>query len=420
MNRMKKTGALLLAVILCAVILAACGGQEPGQESANTGEASYRVTVMDALGNPCSEGVIVRFLQNGEQAAMQVADENGVAEKSLPKGDYTVELMFTDSEIGHYYDQTNLSLSADQTELEITLAQTVSGEAVPLYVQGEERSAYYVNAGSTYVALTAGERNFFLFTPTVAGTYEVSATGDVEQIGYYGAPHFVQEFSAAEVVDGKFTISISAGMIGTGDGGTTVLVLGIDPGSAQNCMLNVIRTGDPEYSMDDEPWTYYQTTAELAPYTLPAGAKLEDFELTASTDTYHLVLNTADGFYHLDSADGPLVLARLGKDGKYTDCFKTMMERANICKYFFDENGEFLKKESYNDCLTEYINNMDENEGVYPLTEDLKYIIQQRGEYAEWWDPDGHFYLFVDENGMDIPGINQDIAWLFMCCYIAN
>lgn len=65
-----------------------------------------------------------------------------------------------------------------------------------------------------------------------------------------------------------------------------------------------------------------------------------------------------------------------------------------------------------------YIEYVDEDEGVYPLTEDLKYIIQSRGEYVGWWDIDSNGYIFKDLNGNKIKDINPDIAWLMMCCYI--
>jgi len=80
--------------------------------------------------------------------------------------------------------------------------------------------------------------------------------------------------------------------------------------------------------------------------------------------------------------------------------------------------GEFIKKESYSECLLKYIENVDEESGMYPLTEDLKYIIQSRGDHSGWWSDDDALYLFKNENGEKVPGINADIAWLFMCCYI--
>lgn len=416
---MKKS--MILVLLLCAaLVLGACGGQEaPVSEAPASGDAQYCVTVVDGAGIPYTEGVIVRFMQGGQQVAMQVIDENGAAEKTLAKGEYTVELLFTGDESEYYYDAADLKLTADQTQLQIVLSRTMAAQGTPLYVEGSECTAYPVETGSTYVELIPEQRNYFLFTPTVAGTYEFSVSEPEAQIGYYGAPHFVQSQSAAEVVDNTFIQSIKASMIGSDGTGTTVIVVGIDAGSLEGATLTIQRTGEPQYDLSDEPWTIYQKTVELEPYTLPAGAQLGEFDLTAATDAYKLVLNEEDGFYHLDSADGPLVLMRLGEKSKYLDSFQTILEHSGVVKYFFDDAGEFVKKESYSECLLEYFQYMDEDSGVYPLTEDLKYIVQQRGEYSGWWDESNSLYLFVDEGRNKIPGINSELAWLFMCCYIA-
>lgn len=423
MTLSKKIGTVALCVLFLCVCLmmGACGNEQASSAptaAANTGsDAEYRVTVVDGAGAPYTTGVIVQFMQNGQKVALQTVDANGVAAKTLAKGDYTVELMFTGNADEYYYDSTGLTLSADRTELEVVLAKTLSSQTQTLHVGDKDHQAAYVEVGSTHVTLKAGERTYFLFAPTTAGTYEFSVSDATAQLGYYGAPHFVQENSAAEVTDGRIVMSISSGMIGTESAGTSVLVMGIDCGDSENCVLTIERIGEPEKNLDEEPWTIYQATAQLAPYTLPAGAQLQNFDLTAS---YNLVLNENDGFYHLDTADGPLVLMYLGEDNQYLDCFKTILEHTGVRRYFFDENGDYVKKESYSECLLEYFNYMDEDKGVYPLTEDLKYIVQMEGEDSGWFDPDNSLYRFKDPNGINIAGINNEISWLFMCCYIAN
>lgn len=419
----KRIGALALCLLLLSMtlLLGACGGEQASTEGPDNGtDAEYVVKVVDGSGNPYTSGIIVQFMQNGEKVALQTIDANGVAAKTLAKGEYTVELMFTGNADEYYYEKEGLTLSAEQTELEVVLAKTVGGESQMLFVDGRDYEAFRVADGSSYVRLTEGDRSYFLFTPTTAGTYKFSVSDASAQLGYYGAPHFVQSVNAAEVVDGGITVSVSAGMIGTGNSGTTVLVIGVDAGETDNCVLTIERIGEAERTLSDEPWSIYQATVEVTPYTLPAGAKLTNFDITASTDTYKLVLNEEDGFYHLDSADGPLVLMYLGEDVQYLDCFKTILEHTGVNRYFFDENGEFIRKESYVDCLMQYIECMDQDHGVYPLTEDLKYILQMEGEDSGWFDPDGSLYLFVDENGNYVDGINNEISWLFMCCYIAN
>lgn len=418
---MKRMISLMLALVLCLSVLAACGGDKTGEQTqpttANTGEVTYRVSLADALGNPYADGFIVSFAGENGETSMQKVDENGVAEKVLPIGTYSVTVLNTGDESAYHYDNNAdpLQVSAEAPELEIVLARTVTGEKRTLYPQSGEYDASFVEAGCTYVELTAGCRNYFLFAPTTEGTYEISVIGGVDSIGYYGAPHFVQEQNVGDMVDNVITISITGSMIGSGNTGTTVLVLGIDPGTAENAVLAINRIGAHQWTVEDEPWLVYQTTAKLAPYTLPEGAVIREFDLTGS---YELVLNEADGFYHLDSVDGPLVLARLAEPNQYLDSFKTILDNTAIRRYFFEADGTFIRKEEYSNCVLEYLQYVDEDAGVYPLTEDLMYIIRQHGDYAGWYDKDGGQYLFRDSKGSPLPGINEEISWLFTCCYI--
>ena len=422
---MKKILSLVLALsVLCT--LTACGGtntpEDPDTQTP-TGNAPYTVKVVDALGTPYTEGIIVRFMQGDTQVSMQTVGPDGTASKELPAGEYTVELKFTDADANYHYD-TGLTLTSAQREIGVVLSRTVGAEPDrTLFAGDKENAAYVVETGCTYVPLTNGERNYFLFTPTEPGKYQFSLVDSTSTIGYYGAPHFVQEHNAAELMneDGSFCVNVKASMISTGNTGTTVMVLGIDA-VEDGTILAIQRIGDPDWTVEDEPWHTYTPTIDLQPYTHPTGTALGEFDLTASTDAYTLVLGS-DNYYHLNTADGPLVLVRLGKNSggsQYLSDFQTILDYSGVSKYFFDENGEFLKKEDYAQCLIEYFTYMDEPTGLYPLTEDLKYIIQMRGDHSGWFTTDGALYLFKDQNGDIVPGINSEIAWLFMCCYVAE
>ena len=407
MKRFTKMMSLLAAVTVLALsLLTGCGPADPG----------YQVKVVDALGNPYTEGVVVQFMQNGAPVGMQVVGANGIAAKDLEDGDYTVELTFTDEKAEYYYDTTNLTMSADSKELTVVLSKTAGTEPTVLTVADTQYNAYKVEAGCTYVTLTKGVRNYFLFTPTMAGTYEFSLPGSTATLGYYGAPHFVQQAHAGdEIKDGKFSISIKASMISTDVTGTSIFVLGVDAGDNENAILAINRVGEPKWDVSDEPWMTYKTTSELSQYTLPAGASLKEFDLKADAVT---LVKDDKGWYHVNSADGPLVVMLLGEKSAYLDAFKTIVDKSRVGKHFYDEDGKFICKESYNECLLEYIAVMDEKAGVYPLTDDLKYILQQRGDYYGWYDANGDQYLFRDQNGEKIPGINKEISWLFPCRYI--
>lgn len=420
MNVKRMKAFLLAAVMICVlVMMSACGGN-----NTPTGPADYKVTVLDGKGQPYTEGVIVRFLQNGEQVAMQKVDANGVATKNLERGTYTVELVLTGNASAFYYDTNNVTLTAEKTELQIVLTGAAGGEGRDLWVESaqKEYTAYNVEEGVTFLKLTVGDRAYFLFTPNRAGTYQFSVSGSNVAIGYYGAPHFVQPMNAAEVVNNTFTVSISNSMIGTGDTGTTVLVIGVDSQGAETAYLTIERTGEPADSIEDIPWTVYKKTIELSAYKLlplAPGTERKEFDLTAAS--YDLVLDESTGFYHLNSVSGPIVYVRLAAasgGSKYLPDFETILENSGVCKYFYDENGNVVKRETYDECLREYIACADPENGLFPLTDDLKYIIQQRGDHYGWFDENSSGYLFIDPTtGVKILGINPDVSWLFICCY---
>ena len=428
---MKKIISLLL-VLAMALALAACGEKAP--EAQTPAADGYQVRVVDALGNPYTSGVIVRFLQNGQQVAMQVVNENGVAVKELEDGAYTVELQHTDADAKYYYDQNGLTLDANNKSLEIVLSQMPAAVVEGLFAYSlltdgnKDHTAAVVNTGCTYVELVSGERNYFLFTPTEAGTYEIRVVGSETVLGYYGSPNFVQQFSAVDVVDNTVTLSVSAGNIG--DGGASSYVLGLDAVNAEtSAILSIQRTGAPVQSIEDEPWLVYTAKTAPSPYTLTLeeGQQLKRVDIKADASAYELVLG-ADGYYHLGTADGPVMLVQLcaGAAGNppYI-CFMDMVGDGTpdkgvtaLRKYFFDENGEFMKKEDYTDCMISYNVCADKTYGVYPLTEDLVYMIRNGGQQQGWYDAEGHGYLFLDTNGNHVMGVNAEISWMFACCYV--
>lgn len=414
MKNYKKIVALTLAVLMLmsAMLLNSCSG----------GNAEYEVKVVDGQGNACIEGVIVKFLQNGSQVAMQPVDGNGFVKKELPKGDYTVELVFTDSSVNGYYDKESAVLSADKTSVEIVLMNGVSNESTLLYamspVSGENKDyeAYNIDVGSTYVSLDANERNYFLFVPTESGTYKFSVDNKENKIGYYGAPHFVQSASAADVVDNSFTVSVSKSNIGGDGGGTSTFVIGIDGVDKEsNCVLSVVRIGEAEYSISEEPWTEYNTTCEIKPFSLEleAGKSLTYVNIEGKTEDYNFVKSDVDGYYHLGTEDGPVIYVHLGEGAPHISLQTVIMGDglaggASIRRYFFDENEKFVKKEDYTDILVTYFDNMDPDLYIYPLNDDLIYIIKNGCE--GWWTESSPDYIFDD--------CNSEIGWMFACCYV--
>lgn len=433
--RLKAAIIAAAAVVLCVLIIVLCvvGGSsgDPNDNPATSGptettgapsEVTYSVSVVDPQGNPWSTDVVVNFLKDGQVAAMQTLNDQGVAEKTLEAGKYTVELAFTDTENTYYYDTENLTLTAQAPSIEIVVSFAVSQQTKDITAFSDVKNdhctytAHYITTGDSYTKLDTQDRNYFIFVPQESGLYQFSVSGNCE-IGYYGNTYFVQNTNLGEEnEDGSFTVSVSPGMINL-EGSTTEMVIGVDANGDTDCTITITRIGDHILTVEDYPWNIYEATAELAAYKLPEGTNLVDFDVTAPTDTYTLVYNETDGFYHMDSADGPLVYVKLGVESEYLDSFQTVLENSGISRYFYKENGDFDYKVSYTECLLEYIACMDTVSGVYPMTEDLKYIIQMRGEYVGWWDSESPTFLFYDKDGNPVVGLNTEIAWLFPCCY---
>lgn len=432
---MRKRMKALTMLLLFALVLSACSQQAAPTTTQMSKTAMYYVTVLGVDGQPATDGVIVRFLKGGEEAAMQRTDAAGVASKELDRDDYTVEIMFIDQSASYYYDTAAATLSATKTELTVELATMIQGtDPTVLFAGGEDRNAYVVSAGRNYVELEAGKRSYFLFAPTEAGVYRLSTVGEGYVVGYFGGPHFVQDLNAGEVDGNATCVTVSPDMIGTNGTGTAVFVIGVDnPENAPaNTLLLVERVS--AYVDTSIPSVTYATTAPLTPWTLPEGATTESFDLSKPTDAYKLVLDEATGFYHLDSVDGPLVLMCLGEASnkllKYAASYDTVLQTVGVNKYFTDADGNYTHKEDYSQCLLDYIGVrdyatgkytggcVDRATGLYPLTQDLVYIVQQHGDYSGWWEITNSNYLFQDANGVYDTTVNPEIAWLFMCVYV--
>ena len=192
-----------------------------------------------------------------------------------------------------------------------------------------------------------------------------------------------------------------------------IYVLGVDAATnVDGTILHVTRVGDPEWNIADEPWHEYTGTHTPSPYTLTltGSQSLTNFDLTA--DKHVLVYNESDGYYHLNTANGPIVYLRFNDKAPYVS-FADVLGRFHVSAYLYDNNGQFLRKEEYSNCMTEYLNNADATHGVYPLTKDLEYIIKQYGKHQGWWDPNSPTYLFTEATD-----VNLDLAWMFALCYV--
>lgn len=363
---------------------------------------TYMVTVQDYFGNPMTNAV-VSLITNGTMVSMKQVNDEGIVAVELDPGTYNVGLSFTDGVVRHYKETT---LTADVRSATIRVAENLDDNTSDLY--GEPTHHVYV--GGNYVTLQADIDNYFLFVPEEEGIYKFTTSDASAVISFWGGNiHFIWDQTAnTDYADNAFTREVKKENLGV------VYVLGVT--GADEAIIEITRIGGPTYDpVIESVWVNYELAKKPTAYTLPAGTTLTHVDVTGSTDYYTLVLNETDGYYHVGSADGPIMYIELGLDAPYISMYQmlglTGFGGTRFGYYFFDEDGNFLYKESYNDGMIAYTQAVDATAGVYPLTADLAYMLQMGGEYKGWWDKDHPNYLF---SSMEL---NTEIAWLFAGCF---
>ena len=400
-----------LALVCCALALVCCTGNKDPQSTTTTktdsgdpqsGSAEYKVSVVDYAGRSVKD-VIVNIKQGSENKAMKVQSADSVS-FTLERGDYSVELAFPGGQ-SYYYDASKCTLSAEKTSLEIKL-YTLPTQKETIFAVTDKITdhapfeAYFITEGGSYVQLSTDKRTFFLFAPTHGGTYKV---GCLEEsgvtLGYYGSTFNVMANNMAEKDGNALVLDVQNSMVGG------VWVIGVDS-EQSSCVLTLDRIGDPATLVENEPWIPYTESKPVDFYESSANRVWEDFQyIDLKDDNVKAVYNEEDGVYHLGSKDGPVIYIALGKDTKYIDSIKTICESQRMGVYVYDDKGNFVCKQSFNELFMQY------DFGTVPLTEKLAYAIKSFGDKNQWWNFESQSHIFPD----DYMTIVRENAWLFAC-----
>ena len=363
----------------------------------------YTVTLLDGSGNPMG-GLTVLFYSGDKQVAKKVGDKKGVSKVTLDRGTYTIKVEGSSLK----YDEKAAVVSVNKPSVSLTLAADIDTsktyKLTVTYPDETDRrfTVHYLTEGAAYVTLTPGERNYFMFEPKNAGTYRFSSSNTSAKIGHFGSDMFVYMDNVAEISGNAFNMSVSETQIGN------VFVIGID--AATNCdaaIVQVTRIGDPAWSIEDVPTTEYKGNGAPKPVTAPSG--LTDLDIKSSAE-HHLVFNDKDGYYHLDSANGPVVYVHL--DHPSASIVGLLKEFGNMTAVLYNADGSLKIKEQYAVLMQQYVDKMDKTQKVYPLTKDLKYMIENYGNAQNWWNAGEPGYLFEE-----VEGVNPANAWMFLYCY---
>ncbi len=371
--------------------------------------------------DPEPETVIV---SEGTDKAVTEYDEP-ISWTAPANGKLTVHMISGDP--AWYFMITGLTLGVQDTEEATFEYDVVGGETYDIYVGaysftswancegvvsykitftpgelGEEEKVDYEVDYNTL--LTLGENTvtplsnalttIYEFTPAETGVYTITAPEGVLLSYWGGNSAFVWDLTEGEKTNVLTQSVTSVGqsvMVG-------VTYTGTDP-----IVLNIVKTDDIEVKPEIEVETYTNThTPET--YTLPEGATVGDY---VDVSEEHTAVLGEDGYYHLDSADGPILLVDLDYL-RPLDWILSQTDAINkVVHAVVLEDGEVVAKYDILDAYNAYAAAADEN-GYYPLTADLMLFYQGYAINVMAWHYDTS--LFPEDMV-----VNSNTAWMYAC-----
>lgn len=450
MKAFKKTLSLLLcfALLASAMLLSACNEGETTTTKKKDDQTTalpdhmmyYHIAATDFFGNPMA-GIKATIYRDGAEVKTVSLGSDGIERVALDKGDYTVTLLrdTNAAEKSYFgydftYDAATCVLSEEAPAFTAVLKQKTNGRE-KIYLHTEPSTSVLapnVTGGAYDISLSPGD-NYLVFRPSAPGIYEISIGDPTAEIAHLGSPDYFSDSPDAEFcsVNGVLTRKISRQYIGHDEASTSPNLIRITTTLSEKTTVTVTlkKVSEMPLSPSEVDWTEYKNPKKPQKFELPEDAVLTDVDVFDAD--LKIVFNESDGYYHVGNANGPVVLIRLTTDSAYLANFFVICNTDNLRAFFYDESGNFLRKETYNSLIHQYTGAPDINGGLvdgagvqdpktgtYPLDEHLAYFMMNAGETMGWWQ-EGHFnFRFEDDLAMG--KTLTENAWLFACCYVAE
>ncbi len=249
---------------------------------------------------------------------------------------------------------------------------------------------YTVSEGDNLITADPNNAyNVFAFAPEATGNYTFSSDDALVGIISYNGMWISIEPSAETITES----SVEWECTGVGQ---TIFIAVAPNGETAN--LNIAYE---EVIKVEIPWTYYENEVTPEAFVFEG-----DAEALLYVDTFDEIVDTAvlgeDGFYHLNSADGPILYANINDD---LMSLLSAYGYGQLKDIIYDEEGNVIAKVDYNTAFEAYMNCADAAIYLYPLTADLKEMFIKVGAEQNWYGEEGWV------------GGDLEDAWMFACYY---
>lgn len=423
---MKKFLTAMLSVCAVGVLgLAACNnGKNPDDSTpAPLDPIKYTFQVKANAGVQLSESglKIVIYGQDGSIIETLLLGDDGKRTKTLTPDTYTVCL---ENEEGEKIYTTTTPLTNDSDITLYALDQPTDGT-------GEDQEQYQIANGYYGVPLNKYNHTFFAFTPTKVGTYRITSygTADVAYAEYDAseeylnpAPiateddngedvNFVYEFDVNPTEfnsmgsSGDYKIYFSVGFSDKAtDTSATNSVIFIEYVNGQ-----YTEDAAPEYTTQVVTLTkaddvLYGTDGSIAKFGSQSGS------LTPLPYNATLVYNESDRYYHIGTENGPLAVM------PFTVVPERLLDQpfnkianpdpndpsdnanpATLHLTFTDDEAKTITVKEYNKLINEIYPSAVNDDGVYPLTEEMREFLYQ--------------FVVVAKNDINVQNIPKELRW---------
>lgn len=378
------------------------------------------VWIVDGLGNPMKD-IIVKVMKDGEQIKMYPY-KGEFLPLDLKNGNYTLELDLSSLKGSYTYDKSTCVITPEKPSATVRIFQSVNKKSEEIlyvsYPLDMDYTAYHITEGSYKVTITPNDYTFFIFTPEKAANYVFTYECEAAlSIGYHGSNFFTQgtDLSADTGDFIKLENGLSASIYASNIGGS--FVVSVMSTGATECILNIRNAGDPGTRIEDEPWTPYLEDEEMVNAQLASKPTGEFTPIDLSDLTLSAVYNTADGYYHLNDANGPILYIDLTTATNYITSVQVICANQRMGAYIYDSNGKIAEKRSYNELFMQYGMPSDatpvDKAIRVPLTEKLAEAIKAFGNNNSWWKEGSESNIFTPIHKTE--PYNSEYAWLLYC-----